>query len=70
MKLIEENAPRNTSVILVANKIDKPLVVSEEEGRALATTFGIPFIMTSAMEEINVEEAFRLLLKCTIEKDP
>ena len=70
MKLIEENAPQNTSVILVANKIDKPLVVSEAEGRALASTFGIPFIMTSAIEGTNVEEAFKVLLKCTIEKDP
>lgn len=70
MKLIKENAPENTSVILVANKVDKPMVVSEEEGLALAQTFGIPFIKTSAIEGINVEKAFEILLKNTIEKDP
>ena len=37
MKIIKESAPANTAVILVANKIDNPPVVTEEEGIALAT---------------------------------
>ena len=69
MKVIEENAPQNTAIILVANKVDKEMVVTETEGRALADSFCIPFIMTSAIEGTNVEEAFRQLLNFTVKKN-
>lgn len=70
MKLIEENAPSETAVILVANKIDLKFEVSEEEGKELANKFSIPFIMTSAREGVNVEAAFKELLKNAIIKNP
>jgi small GTP-binding protein len=70
MKLIEENAPPNTAVILVANKVDKEIDVSEAEGRALADKFSIPFIMTSAKTGQNVEKAFEDLLSVTVRKNP
>ena len=70
MKLIEENAPPNTAVILVANKIDREIEITEAEGRALANNFNIPFIMTSAKTGLNVENAFAELLSVTVAKNP
>ena len=70
IKLIEENAPQNTALILVGNKIDREIVVAESEGRTLANSFAIPFVMTSAKNGTNVEQAFSLLLKLTQEKNP
>lgn len=70
MKLIEDNAPSNTAVILIANKIDEPYIVPESEGRALADSYRIPFIMTSAKTGQNVEQAFEELLKVAVRKNP
>ncbi|CAG9319491.1 unnamed protein product [Blepharisma stoltei] len=70
MKLIEDNAPENTAIILVANKIDEQFIVAESEGRALAESYRIPFIMTSAKTGENIELAFEELLKVAIEKNP
>ena len=44
---------------LCAAQIDKEdRVVTEEEGRALADTLGLPYFETSAKNRINVEESF------------
>lgn len=47
-------------VVLVGNKCDlgSSREVSEEEGRNLAEKEGLCFMETSAMENLNVEEAF------------
>jgi len=49
-------------IILVANKIDldKNRVVSREEVDALAKSYNIPFIETSAKNRDNVDEVFEL----------
>lgn len=48
-------------VVLVGNKLDlsqSSREVNEEEGRSLAEAEGLCFMETSALENLNVEEAF------------
>lgn len=56
--------------LLVANKVDlEPRLVSEEEGRALAESWGpsCTYMETSAKEGIEVGEAFEVLTRKIIE---
>ena len=50
-------------VVLVGNQIDlrEEREVSNEEGKERALNYGIPFIETSAKDDINIHEAFHLL---------
>ena len=50
-------------ILLVGNKIDLPGVVTEEEGRNLAQKNNIPFILTSAKNDQNVQDAFLNLIE-------
>ena len=61
MRMIQEQADSSVALILVGNKCDLPLdqrQVSDEEGRALADKFGIPFHLTSAKNNTGVDVAF------------
>lgn len=70
MNLIKENASANTAAILIGNKADNDMEITEAEGKSLADSYSIPFILTSAKNGLNVEQAFSTLLQITIEKDP
>ena len=50
----------NFPILLVGNKCDleKEREVSLQEGKDLAKSFGIPFLETSAMNRINIQESF------------
>ncbi|TPX66678.1 hypothetical protein SpCBS45565_g04272 [Spizellomyces sp. 'palustris'] len=52
-------------IIIVANKCDleSERVVSTQEGRDLARSFGCKFVETSAKQKINVDEAFYSLVR-------
>lgn len=61
MNQIEAHAAENVNKILVGNKCDvdpSERAVTESEGRALATEYGIEFFETSAKSNLNVEAAF------------
>ena len=60
MKNIEEHAADNVNKMLIGNKCDliEKRVVEAERGQSLAKSYGIPFMETSAKNNINVEEAF------------
>mmetsp|Transcript_36850 Transcript_36850/g.74467 ORF Transcript_36850/g.74467 Transcript_36850/m.74467 type:complete len:97 (-) Transcript_36850:29-319(-) len=60
MQRIKEHAPENANVMLVGNKCDRAehRVVDTARGQALADEFGIPFLETSAKEDVNVDTAF------------
>lgn len=61
MRMIQEQADSSVALILVGNKCDlseSEREVSDDEGRALATKFGIPFHSTSAKGNTGVDEAF------------
>lgn len=70
MELIKADAPEDTAIVLVANKIDLEYRVSESEGRDLARLYRIPFIMTSAKQGLNIEGAFCELMKLVLTKNP
>ena len=58
-------------MMLVGNKEDKVAerVVSTDEGEQLAADLGIDhFLETSCSEEVNVEEAFDLMIGSVVEK--
>ena len=62
IKQIEANAQTNVCKVLVGNKCDKPdRVVTEEEGRKLASDFNMSFFETSAKTNQNVNEVFNFL---------
>lgn len=61
MKNIEEHASDNVDKILVGNKSDmaeERRAVSYNSGKALADEYGIPFLETSAKDNVNVEQVF------------
>ena len=56
--------------MLIGNKSDlnQGRAVSEKEGRALASSLGIPFLETSAKERTNVETMFVSMAKYIFEQ--
>jgi GTPase SAR1 family protein len=63
------NTPKHVAKILVATKIDlaDQRKVSNEEAKQMANQDGIPYIETSAKNDINVVEAVNTLA-CAAEK--
>lgn len=62
---IEQYASEKVNKILIGNKCDwdERRVISEEQGRALADEFGIPFLEASAKSNVNVDNAFFCLAR-------
>lgn len=62
---LREFANPDTVVVLVGNKSDlrHSREVEEEEGKSLAESEGLCFLETSALENVNVEEAFLVMIK-------
>ena len=61
MQKIQQQADSSVALILVGNKCDmreEQRQVSDDEGRALAEKFGIPFHLTSAKTNTGVDDAF------------
>lgn len=69
MKQIKTHASEDVCKILIGNKCDMPdRVISYEEGKKLADTYGISFFETSAKENLNVQDAFKCIAKEVKEK--
>jgi Ras-related protein Rab-1A len=65
-----EDIKKHTSyvhILLVGNKIDLRSVVPEGDARQFAITHNIPFILTSAKTDENVQEAFLQLIKTILD---
>ena len=60
---IEKNASKNVLKVLIGNKSDleEKRVISFNQGREFADTYGLKFIETSAKKNLNVNEAFETL---------
>ena len=59
MKQIKQHANENVCMLLVGTKSDIPnRIVSLEEGKRLAESYGIPFYETSAKKDMNINDAF------------
>lgn len=63
MKQINEHALDHVCLLLVGNKSDvkEGRVVDESEGKALADSYNIPFMETSAKEGVNIQECFQAI---------
>jgi len=63
MKEIDHYAAEGVNKLLVGNKSDlqSKRVVSYDEGKDLAETYGVKFVETSAKNSSNVEEAFNTM---------
>jgi small GTP-binding protein len=62
-QILSFNTKEKIGIILLGNKVDsEKRAVSEEEGKELASTFGIKYFETSAMNNYNLEEAFSAMV--------
>ncbi|XP_069477083.1 ras-related protein Rab-10-like isoform X2 [Ambystoma mexicanum] len=70
MKDIHQKAGEEVEIILLGNKCDKEhkRVIEKEKGEKLAWEYGIPFLETSAKENLNIDNAFVLLAKSILSK--
>lgn len=63
---IQQHADFNVNKILIGNKCDMDpteMAVKEEEGKKLASDYGIQFFQTSAKHNLKVTEAFEAIAK-------
>ena len=60
---IEKNASKNVLRVLIGNKCDleEKRVISINQGKEFADTYGLKYIETSAKKNLNVTEAFETL---------
>ena len=66
LKELQDNLPQKIPTVLACNKIDiekEAWTVSEHEIQEFANAHGLPFFMTSAKSNKNVEHAFLTLAK-------
>jgi Ras-related protein Rab-8A len=71
MTMIKQQADTNISLVLVGNKCDvddDQIKVKPEEGQELASSFGIPFHLTSAKTNEGVDEAFLSIAQLVLAK--
>ncbi|KAG1331238.1 ras-related protein RABA2a [Cocos nucifera] len=64
LKELRDHADSNIVIMLIGNKTDLEHLraVPGEDGRSFAEREGLSFIETSALEAINVEKAFQMIL--------
>ncbi|KAL5232171.1 hypothetical protein ABZP36_030947 [Zizania latifolia] len=64
LRELRDHADSSIVIMMVGNKSDliHLRAVSEDEGKALAEKEGLFFLETSAMEAVNVEEAFQTII--------
>ena len=66
---IDEHASASTTKILIGNKADceeSSRRVTEEEGRELATSFGIQYFEASAKAGLNISESLENIIRQVI----
>jgi Ras-related protein Rab-8A len=65
MKQIRTHANEDVSLIIVATKADmqSDRVVTFDEGKALADSYGLKFFETSAKQDLNVKDALLAIAK-------
>ena len=66
---IEKNASKNVLKVLIGNKVDleDKRVITYNQGKEFADTYGLKYIETSAKKNLNVNEAFETLGRELIE---
>ncbi|XP_074843330.1 ras-related protein Rab-10-like isoform X2 [Carettochelys insculpta] len=71
MKDIHEKADDEVDIVLLGNKCDKETerIIPKHRGEKLAWEYGVPFFETSATDNINIEDAFSVLVKQIMKKN-
>ncbi|XP_066575711.1 ras-related protein Rab-10 [Amia ocellicauda] len=71
MKDVDVNAGENVDRIILGNKCDleDKRVISKEKGQQLAWEHGVKFFETSAKDNINIEQAFSILVEDILKKN-
>jgi small GTP-binding protein len=67
----QKDVGTEVNAVIAATKTDllaKSRAVSEEEGRSLAASYGVPFFETSSKEGTGVKETFSALTKLVIDR--
>ena len=66
----QENAGKNLTGIVVANKmdLDSKLQVAAEDGQAFAANIGFEFCEVSAMQSRNIDKPFKVLAQSFFQK--
>ena len=64
---IKEKCKENIPVLIIGNKIDMNdnRKVSTEEGKELASKYGFIFNETSSIENLNINDIFRIIIEIT-----
>jgi Ras-related protein Rab-11A len=64
LRELRDHADSSIVIMMVGNKSDLTHLraISDDEGKALAEKEGLFFLETSAMEAVNVEEAFQTII--------
>ncbi len=72
LKDVQEHADDNVVIILVANKTDlgNARIISTDEGKELADRFGVPFLETSALNNVNITETFHTVISNILSQHP
>ena len=70
LRKIQVHAKEDFEMMLLGNKSDMEdrRMISKERGEAIAYENGIPFLETSAKDNLNIEKAFFDLAKAILEK--
>ena len=66
---IKDNAQEEVEQVLIANKVDLPRAINEEEGNKVASDKGVRYLETSAKTGSNVRSAFYDLASRVVEKN-
>ena len=63
-------AQQNVSKILIGNKCDlqSARAVTVEDAKLLAKDYGMEYLETSAAEDFNIDNAFRMMAKMVLER--
>ncbi|XP_046397098.1 ras-related protein Rab-10-like [Ischnura elegans] len=69
---VDEHVNAGVQKMILGNKMDMAdeRVVSTERALAFARQYGIPFMETSAKENLNISEAFKELVEAILDKTP
>lgn len=69
-KVSRSYAQQNVSKILIGNKCDlqSNRVVTAEDAKLLAKDYGMEYLETSAAEDFNIDNAFRMMAKMVLER--
>lgn len=64
---LKNNADNEVSIILIGNKSDleEQRQVTQDEAKTKAEQYGVAYLETSALQSINIDKSFNLMIEGT-----